>query len=88
MKCLIKFAVQERKQSDFFFFTFCWFACHFLSNPALVDPNSQLDLSLFKLLKRLLPLGGRESGGELSRPDPPVELHQQMKSEEGNKSAQ
>lgn len=49
------------------------------------DTHSQLDLSLFKLLQRLLSLTRRESGGELGGLDSTKELHQEVKSEEGNK---
>lgn len=47
-----------------------------------MQKHSQLDLSLFKFLQRLLPLTRRESGGELGSLDSTKELHQQVESEE------
>lgn len=48
------------------------------------NAHSQLDLSLFKFLQRLLSLTRRESGGELSGLDSTEEPHQEVESEEGN----
>lgn len=46
---------------------------------------SQLDFSLFKLLQRPFPLARRESGGELGCLDSSKELHEEEKSEQGDK---
>lgn len=46
--------------------------------------DSQLDLSLLKLLQCLLSLSRRESGGELCSLNSTKQLHQQVKSEEEN----
>lgn len=49
---------------------------------------SQLDFSLFKLLQRPFPLTRRESGGELGCLDSSKELHEEEKSEQGDKKTE